>query len=215
MIEATGLSKRYGRTVAVDNLSFSVQSGRVTGFLGPNGAGKSTTMRMILGLDAPTAGGVRIDGKRYRELHHPLRTVGALLDGGPVAARACRSDPITLPAGQQELLISPGAAFVVDGVQLAGPLADQLRTAATTPAKLGASSLPSATCYVVISNSHASSVYGSAILISRAGRSMPVEGPEGGSIARNNSFLASRLKSSICSSSSFGVQPPRFAPTER
>jgi len=80
MIEAVGLSKRYGRTVAVDNLSFTVQGGRVTGFLGPNGAGKSTTMRMILGLDAPTAGGVRIDGKRYRELHEPLRTVGALLD---------------------------------------------------------------------------------------------------------------------------------------
>jgi ABC-2 type transport system ATP-binding protein len=80
MIEAVGLSKRYGRTVAVDNLSFTVQAGRVTGFLGPNGAGKSTTMRMILGLDAPSAGSVRIDGKRYRELHNPLRTVGALLD---------------------------------------------------------------------------------------------------------------------------------------
>ncbi|MGH3758670.1 ABC transporter ATP-binding protein [Actinophytocola sp.] len=80
MIEAVGLSKRYGKTVAVDDLSFTVQAGRVTGFLGPNGAGKSTTMRMILGLDAPTAGGVRIDGMRYRELHDPLRTVGALLD---------------------------------------------------------------------------------------------------------------------------------------
>jgi len=80
MIEAVGLSKRYGKTVAVDDLSFTVQAGRVTGFLGPNGAGKSTTMRMILGLDAPTAGGVRIDGRRYRELHEPLRTVGALLD---------------------------------------------------------------------------------------------------------------------------------------
>jgi ABC-2 type transport system ATP-binding protein len=80
MIEAAGLSKRYGKTVAVDDLSFTVQAGRVTGFLGPNGAGKSTTMRMILGLDAPTKGGVRIDGRRYQELHQPLRTVGALLD---------------------------------------------------------------------------------------------------------------------------------------
>ncbi|HEV2779055.1 MAG TPA: ABC transporter ATP-binding protein [Actinophytocola sp.] len=80
MIEAVGLTKRYGRTVAVDDLSFTVQAGRVTGFLGPNGAGKSTTMRMILGLDAPNAGSVRIDGKRYQDLHHPLRTVGALLD---------------------------------------------------------------------------------------------------------------------------------------
>jgi ABC-2 type transport system ATP-binding protein len=80
MIEAVGLTKRYGRTLAVDDLSFTVQSGRVTGFLGPNGAGKSTTMRMILGLDAPTGGQVRIDGKRYKDLHHPLRMVGALLD---------------------------------------------------------------------------------------------------------------------------------------
>jgi ABC-2 type transport system ATP-binding protein len=80
MIEAVGLTKHYGKTVAVDDLSFTVQAGRVTGFLGPNGAGKSTTMRMILGLDAPNAGSVRIDGKRYRELRQPLRTVGALLD---------------------------------------------------------------------------------------------------------------------------------------
>ena len=65
MIEATGLSKRYGATVAVDNLSFSVPPGRVTGFLGPNGAGKSTTMRLILGLDAPTSGSVTVNGRRY------------------------------------------------------------------------------------------------------------------------------------------------------
>ena len=80
MIEAAGLTKRYGRTVAVDNLSFTVQPGRVTGFLGPNGAGKSTTMRMILGLDRPTGGQAKINGKRYHDLHNPLRTVGALLD---------------------------------------------------------------------------------------------------------------------------------------
>ncbi|MER5261074.1 ABC transporter ATP-binding protein [Actinosynnema sp. NPDC002837] len=80
MIEAVGLTKRYGKTVAVDNLSFTVAPGRVTGFLGPNGAGKSTTMRMILGLDRPTAGQVLIDGKPYARLDRPLRTVGALLD---------------------------------------------------------------------------------------------------------------------------------------
>jgi len=80
MIEAVGLTKRYGKTLAVNNLSFSVAGGEVTGFLGPNGAGKSTTMRMILGLDNPTAGEVRIGGKLYRELKDPLRTVGALLD---------------------------------------------------------------------------------------------------------------------------------------
>jgi ABC-2 type transport system ATP-binding protein len=80
MIEARGLTKRYGRTLAVNDLSFAVQPGRVTGFLGPNGAGKSTTMRIILGLDSPTAGEVRIDGKRYVDLKDPLRQVGALLD---------------------------------------------------------------------------------------------------------------------------------------
>ncbi len=80
MIEAVGLTKRYGKTLAVNNLSFSVAGGEVTGFLGPNGAGKSTTMRMILGLDNPTSGQVRIGGKLYRELKDPLRTVGALLD---------------------------------------------------------------------------------------------------------------------------------------
>ncbi|HET6286405.1 ABC transporter ATP-binding protein [Amycolatopsis sp. QT-25] len=80
MIEAVGLTKRYGKTLAVNDLSFSVAAGEVTGFLGPNGAGKSTTMRMILGLDNPTSGQVRIGGKLYRELKEPLRTVGALLD---------------------------------------------------------------------------------------------------------------------------------------
>jgi ABC-2 type transport system ATP-binding protein len=80
MIEAAGLTKRYGRTVAVDNLSFTVHPGKVTGFLGPNGAGKSTTMRMILGLDTPSGGDVRIDGQHYRDLHRPLTKIGALLD---------------------------------------------------------------------------------------------------------------------------------------
>ncbi|MFF1817412.1 ABC transporter ATP-binding protein [Kribbella sp. NPDC058245] len=80
MIEAHGLTKRYGATVAVDNLSFEVKPGKVTGFLGPNGAGKSTTMRMILGLDTPTSGDVLIDGKHYADLKQPLTKVGALLD---------------------------------------------------------------------------------------------------------------------------------------
>ncbi|TWP52918.1 ABC transporter ATP-binding protein [Lentzea tibetensis] len=80
MIEAKRLSKHYGRTVAVDDLSFTVNPGRVTGFLGPNGAGKSTTMRMILGLDRPNGGDVLIDGQHYAGLKHPLRKVGALLD---------------------------------------------------------------------------------------------------------------------------------------
>src|ERR1700761_7858575 len=80
MIEVNHLTKRYGKTVAVNEVSFTVRPGQVTGFLGPNGAGKSTTMRMILGLDAPTAGEVRINGKPYSQLADPLRSVGALLD---------------------------------------------------------------------------------------------------------------------------------------
>jgi ABC-2 type transport system ATP-binding protein len=80
MIEADGLTKRYGPTVAVDALSFTVRPGRVTGFLGPNGAGKSTTMRLILGLDAPTAGAVTVDGRAYHDHRFPIRDVGALLD---------------------------------------------------------------------------------------------------------------------------------------
>jgi ABC-2 type transport system ATP-binding protein len=80
MIEVRGLSKRYGPTVAVDGLSFDVRPGVVTGFLGPNGSGKSTTMRLMLDLDTPDAGQVRIDGRRYRELRWPLREVGALLE---------------------------------------------------------------------------------------------------------------------------------------
>ena len=80
MIEAQHLTKRYGATVAVDEASFAVRPGRVTGFLGPNGAGKSTTMRMILGLDTPSSGSVLVNGKPYRELTDPLRSVGALLD---------------------------------------------------------------------------------------------------------------------------------------
>src|ERR1700709_822523 len=80
MIEARGLTKRYGDNVAVENLSFIVQPGMVTGFLGPNGAGKSTTMRMILGLDAPTTGSVTVNGKPYREHAAPLREVGAILE---------------------------------------------------------------------------------------------------------------------------------------
>lgn len=80
MIEARSLSKRYGGTLAVDDLSFTIGAGRVTGFLGPNGSGKSTTMRMIVGLDAPTSGRVTVGGRRYGQLRFPLHEVGALLD---------------------------------------------------------------------------------------------------------------------------------------
>jgi ABC-2 type transport system ATP-binding protein len=80
VIELDHLSKRYGDKLAVDDLTFSVQPGLVTGFLGPNGAGKSTTMRMILGLDAPTSGRVTVNGRAYRDLKAPLHEIGALLE---------------------------------------------------------------------------------------------------------------------------------------
>ncbi|TJZ46038.1 ATP-binding cassette domain-containing protein [Streptomyces piniterrae] len=84
MIELEGLTKYYGDTLAVDHLTFTVRPGMVTGFLGPNGAGKSTTMRMMLDLDHPTEGTVRIDGKHYRQLNDPLTYIGALLDAKAV-----------------------------------------------------------------------------------------------------------------------------------
>ena len=92
MIEAVNLTKRYGRKTAVDNISFTVEPGTVTGFLGPNGAGKSTTMRMIMGLDKPTSGKVTINGRPYRQLSAPLCEVGALLDAkGLHGSRSARN----------------------------------------------------------------------------------------------------------------------------
>jgi ABC-2 type transport system ATP-binding protein len=84
MIEARNLTKRYGATTAVKDLSFRVEPGRVTGFLGPNGAGKSTTMRLLIGLDRPNAGDATIDGTRYRDLGRPFEVVGALLEARAV-----------------------------------------------------------------------------------------------------------------------------------
>jgi ABC-2 type transport system ATP-binding protein len=84
MIEAAGLTKDYGEKRAVDDLSFTVKPGIVTGFLGPNGSGKSTTMRLILGLDAPTSGDVTVNGKHYRDHRSPLHEVGALLEARSV-----------------------------------------------------------------------------------------------------------------------------------
>jgi len=97
VIEAHGLIKRYGSTTAVNNLSFTVRPGTVTGFLGPNGSGKSTTMRMILGLDAPSAGTVTVDGKRYARSAAPMHEVGALLDAGAVhGGRSARNHLLCL-----------------------------------------------------------------------------------------------------------------------
>jgi ABC-2 type transport system ATP-binding protein len=97
VIEARALTKRYGDTLAVDGLSFTVRSGQVTGFLGPNGAGKSTTMRMIIGLDRPTSGAVTVAGRRYRDHPAPLRQVGALLEAKSIhKGRSARAHLLAL-----------------------------------------------------------------------------------------------------------------------
>ena len=99
MIEALHLTKRYGDKIAVDDLSFTVRPGVVTGFLGPNGAGKSTTMRMTLGLDAPTAGSITVNGRPFAEHTHPLQEVGALLEArGVHPGRSARNHLLALAA---------------------------------------------------------------------------------------------------------------------
>lgn len=102
VIESTGLTKRYGDTVAVDDLSFTVEPGRVTGFLGPNGAGKSTTLRMILGLNTPTGGTVTVDGVPFSHRPRGLRHVGALLDAHDVhGGRSARAHLSALARGNR------------------------------------------------------------------------------------------------------------------
>jgi ABC-2 type transport system ATP-binding protein len=118
MIEARGLTKRYGGTLAVDNLSFTIEPAKITGFLGPNGAGKTSTMRLILGLDRPTAGQVTIDGQPFDRLAGPMGEVGALLDakamhGGRSAYDhlLCLAQTNNLPSGRvDEVLALVGLA---------------------------------------------------------------------------------------------------------
>jgi ABC-2 type transport system ATP-binding protein len=99
VIEARNLTKRYGEKLAVDDLTFTVRPGMVTGFLGPNGAGKSTTMRLILGLDAPTSGTVTVNGKPYAEHARPLHEVGALLEARAVhTGRSARNHLLAMAA---------------------------------------------------------------------------------------------------------------------
>jgi ABC-2 type transport system ATP-binding protein len=101
MIQVEGLTKRYGEKLAVDSLTFTVQPGKVTGFLGPNGSGKSTTMRLMLGLDAPSEGSATINGKRYAEHADPLSEVGALLEAGAIhPGRSARNHLLALAQTQ-------------------------------------------------------------------------------------------------------------------
>ncbi len=121
-IVARGLTKSYGSTVAVQDVSFTVRPGTVTGFLGPNGAGKSTTMRMIIGLDRPDAGQATINGKSYRELSWPLREVGAMLEAKSFhPGRSAKSHLASLAASNdipdqrvEEVLAITGLTSVAD-----------------------------------------------------------------------------------------------------
>ena len=121
MIEAHGLTKRYGPKTAVDDVTFTVQPGKVTGFLGPNGAGKSTTMRMIVGLDRPTHGTVTVNGRPYAEHRSPLHEVGALLDAGAIhPGRTGRAHPRIGPRSNATPLARVDEAIVQVGL---GPAA--------------------------------------------------------------------------------------------
>jgi ABC-2 type transport system ATP-binding protein len=115
-IEVAGLSKRFGQTVALDQLSFTVTPGQVTGFVGPNGAGKSTTMRVILGLDAADAGHALIGGRPYRSLRHPLSHVGALLDASALQPSRTGRNHLLWMAHSQGLT----AARVDEVIELVG-----------------------------------------------------------------------------------------------
>ena len=123
MIEARDLTKRYGDKLAVDHLSFTVASGRVTGFLGPNGAGKSTTMRLLLGLDRPETGSATIAGHPYRDHVEPLKVVGALLEAKAVhPGRTARNHLLVL--AQTQGIARKRVDEVIDIVGL-GPVADK------------------------------------------------------------------------------------------
>ncbi|MGH2857305.1 MAG: ABC transporter ATP-binding protein [Solirubrobacteraceae bacterium] len=119
MIEVTGLRKRFGSTVALDGMTFSVPSGRVTGFVGPNGAGKSTAIRVILGLDRPDEGRALVCGRAYHSLSHPLRHVGSLIDAAALApSRSGRSHLLWIARSQR--LDARRVNEVVDLVGLGG-----------------------------------------------------------------------------------------------
>ncbi len=116
MIEVHGLTKRYGSKVAVDDATFSVRPGMVTGFLGPNGAGKSTTMRMIVGLDRPSAGSAVVNGKRYAAHHAPLHEVGALLEAKAVHSGRSASNHLFAMAATHGI----GKARVSEVIEMTG-----------------------------------------------------------------------------------------------
>jgi len=124
VVSVSGLTKRYGQVVAVDDLSFSVAAGTVTGFLGPNGAGKTTTLRLLLGLAEPTAGEALVFGARYRDLDQPARRVGAMLESNDFHPGRAGRDHLRVLAVAAE--IEPGRVEeVLDLVELAPAAADR------------------------------------------------------------------------------------------
>src|SRR5262245_47808299 len=126
MIQVNELTKRFGSRAAVDGLTFTVPPGRVTGFLGPNGAGKSTTLRMILGLDAPTSGAALVDGRQYSDLRRPLHKVGALLDANAVHGGRTAHDHL-LAVAQSNRIRPERVRQVVDQVGLADVAGTRIR----------------------------------------------------------------------------------------
>ncbi len=120
-IEVTGLRKRFGQTVALDGMTFTVRPGQVTGFVGPNGAGKSTTMRVILGLDSADEGAALVNGQPYRQLRRPLTHVGALLDAGALhPARTGRNHLLWLAHSQGLTAKRVDAVLAQTGLESAG-----------------------------------------------------------------------------------------------
>ena len=127
MIEVRNLTKRYGPILAVDQLSFAVRPGHVTGFLGPNGAGKSTTIRVALGLDAPTGGEVLLGGSRYARLRHPMSQVGAILDANAMESGRSAFDHLRWLARSHRIAISRIRALLEE-VGLAGVAQHRIAT---------------------------------------------------------------------------------------
>ena len=127
MIEVRNLTKRYGPILAVDQLSFAVRPGHVTGFLGPNGAGKSTTIRVALGLDAPTGGEVLLGGSRYARLRHPMSQVGAILDANAMESGRSAFDHLRWLARSHRIAISRIRALLEE-VGLAGVARQRIAT---------------------------------------------------------------------------------------
>jgi energy-coupling factor transporter ATP-binding protein EcfA2 len=138
VVTVSSLIKRYGELVAVNDLTFSLSKGTVTGFLGPNGAGKTTTLRLLLGLAEPTAGQALVFGRRYRELDDPARRVGAVLETSDCPPRTLRARPLTRARARGGAPGEPrrGGAGVVGQFESRSPAISSVQTRSATPAAI-------------------------------------------------------------------------------